>query len=140
VRAERGYALAQRAVADLAARDPQHGLTYLFRDWMAMRSLDAAMRSAYGVTLGGFEDEWRRTTRQRYGALALFADVGFASLVFFVIVGPFWLSRRRRDRARLAAMRAADEEAARRKASETLDRLLGNVEQTDGNEDQIKRR
>ncbi len=140
VRAERGYALAQRAVADLAARDPQHGLTYLFRDWMATRSLDAAMRSAYGVTLGGFEEEWRRTTRQRYGALALFADVGFVSLVFFVIVGPFWLARRRRDRARLAAMRAADEEAARRKASETLDLLLGNVEQTGGNEDQIKRR
>lgn len=143
VRAERGYALAHRAVADLAAKDPQRGLTLLFRYWEESGSLDAGMRQAYGTTLGGFEDEWRRTTRQRYGGLALFADLGFLSLVFFVVIGPLWISRRRRDRARLAAMRAADEEVARREEAErlsSLSQLLNPGEQNDPNDDQIKRR
>lgn len=140
VRAERGYALAHRAVADLAAKDPRRGLSLLFQYWMETRSLDAAMRQAYGETLGGFEDEWRRTTRQRYGGLALFADLGFVSLVFFLIIAPLWLARRRRDRARLAALRAADEELARREAADALAQLLASGEQNGRNDDQIKAR
>lgn len=140
VRAERGYALAQRAVADMAALDPQRGLTLLFQYWIETRSLDAAMRQAYGVTLGGFEDEWRRTTRRRYGGLALFADLGFVSLVFLVVVGPLWMARRRRDRARLGVLRAADEAMARREAADPLAGLLPSGEQKAGNEDQIKGR
>lgn len=140
VRAERGYALAHRAVADLAVMDPQRGLALLFRYWIETRSLDVAMRQAYGMTLGGFEDEWRRTTRQRYGGLALFADLSFASLVFFMIFAPLWLARRRRDRVRLDALRAADEEVARREAADALALGLGEREQTGANDDQIKGR
>lgn len=139
-RAEQGYALAHRAVADVAALDPKGGLNLLFRYWGENRSLDAAFRQAYGITLDGFENSWRQTTRRRYGALALLGDVGFASLVLFLIVGPFWLSRRRRDKARLEAMRAADELAERRERESALAMLLGEGDQRDGNEDQIKGR
>ena len=138
VRAEQGYALAHRAVADLAALDPAGGLTLLFRYWRERRSLDGAVRLAYGVTLDGFEGTWRQTTRRRYGALALFADLGFASAVLFIVIGPFWIVRRRRDRSRLAALVAADELAERRERESALAALLGEREQTGGNDDQIK--
>jgi hypothetical protein len=142
VRAEQGYALAHLAVADLAAKDPRGGLALLFRHWAETRSLDQGLRRAYGGTLDGFEDEWRRATRTRYGALAILADLSFATLVLFIVVGPFWLVRRRRDRARLAAMRAADEAAERRERESALEALLGGGEapgeHPPGNEDRIK--
>lgn len=141
-RAEQGYALAHRAVADMAARDPARGLSLFFVHWKESRKLDAAIRAAYGITLSGFEDEWRRTTRRRYGAIALFADLGFATIVLFVIVAPFWFSRRRRDKQRLAALVAADELAERRERESALSALLGegviSGEQTRTNDDQIK--
>lgn len=140
VRAERGYALAHRAVADLAALDPVRGLSGLFRYWAESRRMDTAVREAYGVTLDGFEETWRTTTRRRYGALALFADVGFASLVLFVLIAPLWWSRRRRDRARLAAMVAADEATASRERDDALAGLLGVPEQKAEDDDQIKER
>jgi hypothetical protein len=140
VRAERGYALAHRAVADLAALDPERGLAGFFRYWVESRRMDTALREAYGITLDGFEASWRKATRRRYGALALFADVGFASLVLFLIVAPLWLARRRRDRARLAAMVLADEAAARRERADALAALLGDGEQKQEDDDQIKGR
>ncbi len=129
VRAERGYALAQRAVADLAALDPERGLSGFFRYWAQSRRMDTAMREAYGLTLDGFEDVWRKNIRRRYGSLAIVADVGFASLVLFLVVAPLWIARRRRDRRRLAALVAADELQARRERAEALAALLGEAEQ-----------
>ncbi|MDA1082036.1 MAG: hypothetical protein O2973_10240 [Gemmatimonadetes bacterium] len=147
-RAERGYALAHRAVADLAALDQARGLTLFFGYWIESRSLDNAVRAAFGITLSGFEDSWRRTTRRRYGAIAILADFGFAIVVLFLIAGPLWLSRRRRDRARLAAMVAADALTERRERESALAVFLGDglqgpetpTEQTDANEVQIKGR
>jgi hypothetical protein len=147
-RAEQGYALAHRAVADLAAKDPKGGLRLFFERWKETGRMDAAFRQAYGITYEGFEAEWRRTTRRRYGALALFADVGFASLVLFVVIFPFWWSRRKRDRSRLAALLAADAQAEARERESAIAELLGGGVQegvdgpgkTPGNEDQIKDR
>jgi hypothetical protein len=147
-RAEQGYALAHRAVADLAALDPRRGLSQFFAHFRDTRQVDAAMRRAWGVTYDGFEAEWRRSVRRRYGLLAVVANVGFASLVLFLVVAPFWIARRRRDRARLAAMVAADALAERRDRESALAALIGEVptkplqggEQSGGNEDQIKER
>ena len=138
VRAEQGYALAHRAVADIAALDPRGGLTLLFRYWRETGALDSALRQAYGLTLDGFEAIWRKTTRRRYGGLAVLGDLGFASLVLFLVICPFWLIRRRRDRARLAALIAADELADQRERESALDALLGEGEHFGGNDDQIK--
>jgi hypothetical protein len=137
-RAQQAYALAHRAVADLAALDPERGLALFFEYWRDTRSLDQAVRRAYGVTLGGFENTWRASTRRRYGALALFADASLAAIVLVLLIGPFWLSRRRRDRAKLAAMRAADEAAERRAGAQALQALLGDAEQSAPNKHQIK--
>ena len=123
-RAQTGYALARTAVAAIAALDRERGLALFFRYWRETGSMDQAMRRAYGVTEASFETQWKARTRRRYGALALFADVSFAALLFLAVVGPLWLMRRQRDRRRLAVMRAADEVQERREREDVLQALL----------------
>ncbi len=106
--AQDAYALSYRAVADLAALDPARGLAGLFSAWRTTGRFDAAVRAAYGMTATQFEAAWRARTRRRYGALAVGANVSLVTAVSLVLFAPFWLARRRRDQARLAAMRAAD--------------------------------
>jgi hypothetical protein len=121
--AQAAYALSYRAVDDLASIDPRHGLALFFQYWRATGSLDRALREAFGITLSGFEAEWQRRTRQRYGGLALFSDLTLATLIVLVVVTPLYLARRRRDRLRLAAMLAAEAEQARREDA-AVDALL----------------
>ena len=117
--AEEAYALSYQAVLDLAQLDPQHGLARLFPLWRETGSLDKALRRGYGMTLDQFEDDWRRETRHRYGALALVSDVTLAGLLVLLLVVPLYVARRRRDRARLVALREAD---ARTEAAERAER------------------
>lgn len=123
-RAEASYALAYRAVAELAALDPDRGLTLLFEYWGESGSFDAALRQAYGLTYDGFQKRWLDRTRRRYGGLALFTDVTLAVVVLLLGVTPLYLLRRRRDRERLARMKAADLEAERRERESALEALL----------------
>ncbi|HEY2856216.1 MAG TPA: hypothetical protein VGJ18_25465 [Gemmatimonadaceae bacterium] len=121
--AQAAYALAYRAVDDLASIDPAHGLAGLFAEWKRTGSLDRAMRSAYGMTLAGFEAEWQRRTRRRYGGLALFSDLTLATVILLLVITPLYLARRRRDRQRMAALVAADA-VAERETSVALEELL----------------
>ena len=121
------YALAHRAVAELAELDQRRGLTLFFEYWKETRSLDRAVRSAYGMTLSSFERRWQERTRFRYGGLALFADITVGSLAALVLLGPLYWTRRRRLRKRMAEMLVADEIAERAAAeaarNETINQL-----------------
>ncbi|MHB1862713.1 MAG: hypothetical protein ACYCVL_07040, partial [Gemmatimonadaceae bacterium] len=86
---------------------------------------DMGLRGAAGTTLDGFETDWRARTRRRYGALALMEDLTVLGLVVLVFVLPLWIARRRRDRARLAAMVAADVATDRAAREGVLAELLG---------------
>jgi hypothetical protein len=121
------YALAYRAVSDLAALDSARGLSLLFDYWRQTGRLDPAIRRAYGVTLASFEQHWQLNTRRRYGALAIVADASIALAVLAIVVGPFYLLRRRRDRERMAALVRADEEAERRDRESAIDALLRSI-------------
>ena len=123
-RAEAAYALAYRAVAELAELDPDRGLTLFVAEWRRTGKLDTAIRNAYGLTLAGFERRWRERTRRRYGGLAVLADVTVAGLLVFVIVLPLYVARRRRDRRRMAALVAADVAADRAARDSALAALL----------------
>lgn len=115
--AELAYALAHRAVADLAALDRERGLTRFFDRWQATQSFELALRQAFGITSTGFQKSWQQQTRRRYGALAVITNLALIVGLFAVLLGPFVWQRRRRDRARLEALReaeAAQEEAQRR--------------------------
>ena len=59
VAAQSSYALSYRAVSELASLDPARGLSLFFDYWGEGRSLDGAVRQAFGVTLAGFEKEFQ---------------------------------------------------------------------------------
>lgn len=123
--AQASYALAYRAVADLAALDPQRGLSLFFQYWKESKSFDVAVREAYGITAAGFEKRWQQQTRRSYGALALLADFTLGMLLLLGLITPLVLARRRRDRRRMAALVAADEaEAERRQRESIIEELL----------------
>jgi len=123
--AQSAYALSYRAVAELASLDPDRGLTLFFEYWESGRSLDAAVRQAFGLTLNGFEREFQTRVKRRYGALALFADLTLVFLVCGLALLPFFVARRARDRRRLRDMLVADAVAEEAERDAILAMLLG---------------
>jgi len=125
--AQSAYALSYRAVTELASLDPERGLTLMFDYWTKNPSLDVAVRRAFGMTLAGFEREFQTRTRRRYGGLALFADLSLLLFVLSLLVLPFFVARRMRDRRRLKALLAAEAAAERAEQASALAALLGEV-------------
>jgi hypothetical protein len=123
--AQSAYALSYRAVAEMASLDPDRGLTLFFRYWESGKSLDAAVRQAFGLTLSGFEREFQTRVQRRYGALALFADLTLVFLVCGLALLPFFVARRARDRRRLRDMLIADAAAEQAERDAILAMLLG---------------
>jgi hypothetical protein len=107
-RASGAYALAYRAVSDLAALDEERGLSLFFEYWKQTGSMDQAMRKAFGLTKAGFESTWRTRTMRRYGVLALAANLTLLFAIFAFLLLPLTYLRRRRDRQRLNALKAAE--------------------------------
>jgi hypothetical protein len=129
--AQNAYALAYRAVVDLASLDTATGLARFFNAWRDAGSMDRAFRATYGITLVGFEQRWQQRTRRRYGGLALVGDFAIGGLVLLVIVFPLYVARRQRDRQRLAALLAADEAAERAARRSAIEALLRGDDETD---------
>ncbi len=126
-RAASAYALAWRAVAELAALDPERGLTLFFGYWKSQGSFGIAVRDAFGMTEGQFEQQWQHRTRRRYGALALFADFSVAVVALLVMLLPLYLARRRRNRLRLRSMAQAEAQAEQRERESAVEALLASL-------------
>jgi len=125
--AEASYALAYRAVTELAGLDEERGLTLFFRYWKETGSMDQAIRRAFNITQAGFEQRWQSHTRRRYGVLAVFANLTLASLLLLVPFIPLYVARRRRERRRMATMIAAEQEAERRAVESAIEELLRTI-------------
>jgi hypothetical protein len=125
--ASAAYALAHRAVAELAALDRERGLSLFFPNWRRERRLDPAIRQSFGITQSGFEEQWRRATRRRYGALAIFADLTIGAVILVVMLLPLYFSRRRRNRERLARMAALESAAEAKERENAIEALLKSV-------------
>jgi hypothetical protein len=123
-RATAAYALAYRAIAELAGMDRERGLALFFARWRASESLDIAVREAYGMTLDAFETRWVSRTRRRYGGLALVADLALVAGLLGVFVIPMYVSRKRRDRRRLETLRMREVQQEQRARESALDALL----------------
>ena len=121
--AQSAYALAYRAVVEMAQMDPVYGLTLMLGYWRTTGSFEKAVRQAYGMTVADFERRWRQRTRRQYGALALVSNVTMAGLLLLFVLTPLYVARRRRDRQRLERMKEADA-AAERTAQTAIDDLL----------------
>jgi hypothetical protein len=117
------YAMAHRVVSELETLGGPGGLTNLLGYWKETGSFEKAVRQAYGMTGEGFEKHWRAQTRSRYGALSFVTNVSAAVGLFGLVLVPLFVIRRRRDRRKLEAMRAADarqEEAERQSALQAI--------------------
>ncbi len=123
-RATGAYALAYTAVADLAALDRQRGLSLFFQRWRESRTMDSAVRTAYGMTLSSFESRWRSRTRRRYGALAFITDVAIVGSGVIALLLPLQQLQRRRRRQRLAEMHAAEAASERAQREQALEEIL----------------
>ncbi|MCC7053096.1 MAG: hypothetical protein IT355_07490 [Gemmatimonadaceae bacterium] len=125
--ARAGYALALRAVSDLAAIDRERGLGPLLAAWKERGSFDLALRRAAAVTAGDFERDWQQRTRWSFGFLALVADGAIGTLLLLALLVPLHRRRRNAQRARLDAMRAREALLERAAQSSALDALLGSL-------------
>jgi hypothetical protein len=123
------YALAHRAVAEMASLDRNRGLAMMFRHWESSGSLDVAVREAYGITLVGLEERWWRGTRRRYGLIAMLADLALIGGLMGLVVLPLYVKRRRRERRRLEALRMREAEQERRARESALDAMLPETQQ-----------
>jgi hypothetical protein len=125
--ARAGYALALRAVSDLAAIDRRQGLTPLLTAWRERASFDLAMRRAYAQTAEDFEREWQQRTRWQFAFLAIVTNSAIGGLLLVAMLVPLHRSRRRRQRERLEEMRRREAvtEAAMRSAA--VDAMLGAI-------------
>ena len=106
--AQMAYLLSATAVDYLRRRGGERGMTLLFANWRREKDLERAMRTTFGITLGQFEDEWRRDVRNRYGWLAMLSSMAIVWLLATALVLAAWIPRRRRNRRKLAAMDAEE--------------------------------
>lgn len=106
--AEAGYALAATAVLLLQRWGGERGLEPLLTNLPQAESFDAAMRATYHITLGDFEMRWQRDVASRYGWVSWLAAMGFFWLAVGSLLVALVVLRRRRDRAKRAALDAED--------------------------------
>ena len=118
------YALAYRAVAELAALDRERGLALFFERWRETGSMDSAMRSSYAVTFDGFEKLWQTRTRRRFGALALVTDLAIVGVGVLAVLVPLRQAQKRRRRQRLELLRESERAAERARREQALDEIL----------------
>jgi hypothetical protein len=102
--AEAGYALATTAVLLLYRWGGTRGLDPLVTNLAQAPTFDAALRATYHVTESDFETRWQRDVASRYGWLSWAAAMGFFWVAIGAIVAALVVLRRRRDRARRAAL------------------------------------
>lgn len=124
-RAQRSYALAHRAVTELAALNREGGLALLLGHWQGQGSFERALRRAHGMSSVDFERHWKGRIRRQFGALALAADLTVLTLLLTVLLGPMWWQRRQRLKRRLERMREADQQQEERERATALATLLG---------------
>jgi len=117
--AETGYALSATAVLLLQRGGGERGLEPLLANLATAESFDAALRATYHVTEGDFELRWQRDVASRYGWFSWATAMGFFWLAIGALLVALVMLRRRRDRAKRAAM----EEAERKETAQLLDEL-----------------
>jgi hypothetical protein len=101
-----GYLLSYTAVHELAALGGEAGLAGVFRRLREGATFEEAVWRTYGITAEALETRWKRSLVDRYGWLYLFSRTGAFWLAVTGLVLFVALRRARRDKVRLAELRA----------------------------------
>ncbi|HUG40476.1 MAG TPA: peptidase MA family metallohydrolase [Longimicrobiales bacterium] len=102
------YLLSASAVAYLVDRSGERGLTVLLRRWRETTDFDRAFRATYGLTMGQFEEDWRAWVKKRFGWTVLLGQSAVFWGIVAVLLVVLFAIRRRRDRDRMARLRATE--------------------------------
>ncbi len=116
------YSTSYLAVSELAALGGERALANFFASWKSSGSFEMALRQAYGMTGEAFDKHWHRQARRRYGALSVVTSLSLVVGFFSLLLAPMVIGKRRRDRARLEAMRVS--EASQEARQKALDEVL----------------
>jgi hypothetical protein len=101
------YLLSYTAVEYLLRLGGLNGFTRLLERWRETGDLDTALRRTYGLTLGQFEQLWRKDVGRRFGWVLVLtqATVYWSALTILLLVMGYW--KRQRNRQKLASLEAA---------------------------------
>lgn len=103
-RAEAAYALATTAVMYLARLGGARGLGPLLTNLRQTRDFEVALRQTHLMTMAQFETAWQADVTGHYGWLRLLGSFTVFWSIVGVVLLSLWGLRRRRDRARRAAL------------------------------------
>lgn len=102
------YLLAASAVTYLLEAGGEPGLAVFLERWRSRRSFEAAFRETFGLTSSQFEGDWKRHVRRRYGWLYLLGHSAVFWLVLALVLLFMVRGRQRRNREKLARLRAGE--------------------------------
>lgn len=106
--AELAYLLSASAVSFLVQDSGARGMEVFLNRWAETRDFEGSFRRTFGLATGTFETRWVRHVKQRYGWILMMQN----SMVFWGILGVILLVlfriRRKRDRERMAELRAGE--------------------------------
>lgn len=106
--AEAAYLLSGSALAYLLEESGERGLRLMLERWRDGGSLDRALRSTYGVGIDQLEEDWRGWVKRRFGWLTVALHSGMIWAAFGVALLVLTAARRRRNRERMARLRASE--------------------------------
>jgi len=106
--ARTAYLLSASAVTYVLEAGGEEGLSRFLERWRAQRSFEGAFRETFGVTIGQFEEDWRRHVRQRYGWLFVLSHSAIFWLLLALVLLFLVRGRRARNREKMARLRAAE--------------------------------
>jgi glycerophosphoryl diester phosphodiesterase len=107
-RAQLAYLLSASVIEYLVAESGTYGLERFLQRWQESGDFQGALGATYGLDLPSLESHWVKFVKRRYGWTVVLSQTlafgSFAGLIVLVL----YLLRRRRDKAKLAAMVAAE--------------------------------
>jgi hypothetical protein len=106
--ARTAYLLAASALAYLLESSGERGLTLFLDRWRAERSFESALVGTFGVTSAQLEEDWKAHVRDRYGWLLVLSRSSVFWLFLVVVMFAFARVRGRRNREKLARLRASE--------------------------------
>jgi hypothetical protein len=102
------YLLSYTAVHEIISISGEPGLRAFLAELQSGANVDGAFRSVFGLTESQFEDRWERSVQARYGLLYTMSRAAIFWILVSVLVVWVAVRRKRRNRARMDAMRAAE--------------------------------
>lgn len=102
------YSLAASVVQYLVRQSGERGLAIMLQRWRETSSFERALALTYGLSVDQLETHWRKDVKKRYGWLAIISQTSVAFTATGIGVVALYVIRRRRDRRKMAQLRATE--------------------------------